>query len=699
MIYTLRPAAKGLPAELRIYGDIGPDPWADESNDAKTVTAQLSGISGPLTVRINSYGGAVADGLAIYNALRRHQGAVTVTVDGVAFSIASLIAMAGSVISMADNALMMVHAPWGGAVGNAVELRNMADILDKYADAMAVAYTRIGGPAAETVRGWLTDGQDHYFSAAEAIDLGLIDQIDQPAQLPLAAALRDRYAIPAAYAALTTRRPATMADDITTPAVAPVPAVTQTPTEIVHAYTDATRQGQEAGARAEAKRQADIRKLYALRPFNVPQIVAVLDQCLTDIKCDRATAMDRALAAVEALPESQPINASAAPTAGGAPWAGTYAPPPSYGVATPGPDQMDKGREAQVQAIMARAGRAAHDPANPYRGLKLIDIARESLARAGIRTQGRDYYDVARMALGMGVFAGQTRSDFPVVIQDVLHQMLLSGYMAARVTWPGFCKTGTVTDFRDWKRMTPGLMGTLETVNEAGEYRDKAIPDAEQESIAAVRHGNIIAVTPETLVDDNLGYIDAQARDLGNVAARSVERAVWTLLNANPTMADTNALFSSAHANIAATGGAPTVAIADAMAVQMASQTAPGADDEYLDIIPAVFVGPRSLQGTATVLFGAEYDPDTANKLQKPNMVRGIVDRIVTSPRATALKWYLFADPDQAPVIEVVYLDGQAQPRIISEENFRSGGMSWRVEHHYGVGAIGWRGAVYNAGQ
>ena len=132
-------------AELLIYGDIGEDWFAEESNDAKTVISKLADMpKSAIDVRINSYGGTVSDGLAIYNALKRHPTTVDVHVDGVAFSIASLIAMGGDSINMASNALMMVHAPWGMSVGNAQDMREMADSLDKYAGAMTAICATVG---------------------------------------------------------------------------------------------------------------------------------------------------------------------------------------------------------------------------------------------------------------------------------------------------------------------------------------------------------------------------------------------------------------------------------------------------------------------------------------------------------------------------------------------------------------------------
>jgi hypothetical protein len=140
------------------------------------------------------------------------------------------------------------------------------------------------------------------------------------------------------------------------------------------------------------------------------------------------------------------------------------------------------------------------------------------------------------------------------------------------------------------------------------------------------------------------------------------------------------------------------MALIDAAISAMRLQTAPGDDGEFLDIQPYAIVAHSNLDGTFKSIIGAEYDPDTANKLQKPNIVRNAVQQIVTSPRLGTAPWYLFADPNVNPVIEVVFLNGQREPRLTQEESFRTGGLSWRVELPFGVGAIDFRGTYQNDG-
>jgi len=99
------------------------------------------------------------------------------------------------------------------------------------------------------------------------------------------------------------------------------------------------------------------------------------------------------------------------------------------------------------------------------------------------------------------------------------------------------------------------------------------------------------------------------------------------------------------------------------------------------------------------VINDAQYDPDATNKLQRPNKVRGLVGDIVDTPRLTdTAAYYFFADPMIAPVVEVVFLNGQREPRIVQEESFRTGGLAWRVEMPFGVGAIDHRGGYKQPG-
>jgi ClpP class serine protease len=193
-------------------------------------------------VRINSFGGSVPDGLAIYNALRRYPGTVSVEIDGMALSIASLIAMAGSTVRIAENALLMIHAPWSMAIGNSAELRDQADLLDKFAQSMTSSYVRKSGKSADDVMALLTDGVDHWYSAAEALEAGFVDEITEPMAIAASARIAPtRFkSLPAAAAAFLASKEQSM--PIETPAApqtAPIAAPAAAAAPAAYARTDA----------------------------------------------------------------------------------------------------------------------------------------------------------------------------------------------------------------------------------------------------------------------------------------------------------------------------------------------------------------------------------------------------------------------------------------------------------------------------
>ena len=166
------------PTELLIYDVIGD--WQGLS--ARELVQDLKAIdSDELVVRINSPGGSVFDGIAIYNALRYHSANVHVRIEGLAASIASVIAMAGDSITMAENSLMMIHNPLGWVGGEAEDMRRTADMLDKATEAIALAYSGKSGKPIEDITPLMAS--ETWFTAKEAHEHDLVDVIDKPVQL------------------------------------------------------------------------------------------------------------------------------------------------------------------------------------------------------------------------------------------------------------------------------------------------------------------------------------------------------------------------------------------------------------------------------------------------------------------------------------------------------------------------------------
>lgn len=176
--YSIRAfAGDGVP-EIIIYDEIG----------AFGITAQefiadlkALGAVDRLRVRLNSPGGEVLQGLAIYNALRFHNAAIEVAIDGIAASMASVIAMAGDEVSIADNAFMMIHDPSGLVLGTSSDMRELADILDKMKESLISAYAEKTGLERGQIAALMA--AETWFAAVEALELGFVDRIAEPVKM------------------------------------------------------------------------------------------------------------------------------------------------------------------------------------------------------------------------------------------------------------------------------------------------------------------------------------------------------------------------------------------------------------------------------------------------------------------------------------------------------------------------------------
>lgn len=166
-------------ATLNIYGDITSWPWLDTDVSAANLSKQLEALGDveQIDVYINSYGGEVAEGLAIYNALRRHKAKVTTYCDGFACSIASVIFMAGDERIMNESSLLMIHNAWTCAVGNSAELRKQADDLEKITQASVEAYKSHSSLSEEEIKNLMDN--ETWILPEEALSYGFATTVDK----------------------------------------------------------------------------------------------------------------------------------------------------------------------------------------------------------------------------------------------------------------------------------------------------------------------------------------------------------------------------------------------------------------------------------------------------------------------------------------------------------------------------------------
>lgn len=182
--FRIRAAGKKT-AEIYLYDVIGQDWWGGITAKDFAEALKSAGDIDTIKLRVNSPGGDVFDGFAIYNQLARHSARVEVDVDGEAASIASIIIMAADEIRVADNAMIMIHDPWSFAVGSADALRDKAVLLDQVKGSLLRTYAARTGQTEDTLSEWMS--AETWFDAAQAKQNGFADTVTEPVRMAASA--------------------------------------------------------------------------------------------------------------------------------------------------------------------------------------------------------------------------------------------------------------------------------------------------------------------------------------------------------------------------------------------------------------------------------------------------------------------------------------------------------------------------------
>lgn len=671
-------------AEIYIYGDIG-ESWWEETVSAASFVRELQAIDADqITVRINSFGGSVPDGLAIFNALRRHKATITTEVDGMAFSIASLIAMAGDKVHMANNAVLMIHAPWTYAAGNSTELREMADQLDTWAAAMATSYA-LRTEDQPAMLALLTDGKDHYYTAEEALAAKFIDGITDA--MPVAASARDlplnRYrSVPAALLA-----PGTSA------AVAALsaeedPMKLRSP--VLQNAVGASGASAAGGGSAAAPAQPTTVQTPAQDPAVAAAVLAADKSRREGIRASFArfkgqpgvdelqrTCEDDHAMTVEAAGSKLLAHlANGATSVAGA-----------HVITVE--DESDKHRKAATHALLARAGIEKADGANPFRGYTLGEMARASLTRAGVRSDGMD-----KMQFIGAAFTHST-SDFPGLLANVANKALLKGYSEAEETFQLWTRPGSLGDFKPGKRVDLNAFPSLRKVAEGAEYKYASMGER-GETVILATYGELFSITRQAIINDDLDAFTRVPRNMGRAAIRTVGDLVYAVLTSNPQMSDGVALFHATHGNLL-TGAAISTDAVDKMGAAMAVQKQ---GKVPLNINLKYLIVPRALKGLANTVRESQFAVGAGNNTTTPNSVRDTF-QVVSDARldaASTTAWYGAADQNTNDTIEVSWLDGNDQPYLEQKAGWNVDGTEFKVRIDAGVSPLDFRPMSKNPG-
>ncbi len=636
--------------ELYLYNSI-------ETGSAKAFVDQLNGSKGETTVRINSGGGSVFEGLAIYNTIKRH-GKVVVKVDGLAASIASLIAMAGSRVEMASNALIMIHNPWGGMSGGSSELRKQADLLDKAKTAMIEAYVaKTGKPSSEISK--IMDDET-WFTAEEALQYKLIDSIYEPLQAAAQYIGLENFNIPHRILAMTKDN------------------------QIKYDPDTQAKLKELESIKAEQARLGEIESKF--KPFMAMNGVRdLLGDCLSD----RSISERQAIELLHAR-----LGQGMEPTAGNFHHRVDV---DDYRVSNGRNDHHKEFLAAATDALMLKSNikpSILHPAAHDVAGMSLTDIARTMVGQAG-GTVRRGLFGVKSETSHDVIRAAMTTSDFPLLLENVASKSLMSGYDNEPASHRAWVKQTDVPDFKQQKRVALSEAPELELIGERSEYRHGSLKE-KGEGFALQTFGKIISLSRQMLINDDLNSFTQIPNALGRSAARLEADKVYGILNGNPVMADGLNLFHATHKNLMTAAHLSITSLAEARAVMRKQKGMQGA---ILNIVPRFLIVPASLESEAEQLVATLVDPTKQNATPNHAWIRGL--EIVVDARlddVSEVSWFLAADHNQVDTVEVAYLQGQRGAFIDQEESFDSDALKIKCRLDFQAAPIDWLGLIKNPG-
>lgn len=637
-------------AEISIYDEIGF--WGVTAQSFSKDLKALGGNLKQINLHIHSPGGDVFDGIAIYNLLKNHPANVTVYIDGLAASMASVIAMAGNEVIMPENAMMMIHKPWGIQGGDAEDMRKYADLLDKVENTLIPAYANKTGKTPEELAEMLS--AETWLNGKECVEQGFADKLAEPlvamASIKsrkledyenMPKAMKDMLFKPQGNAGAT---PATQA----TPTAQSAP-VNQAPTATV----DNTAQVQ-----AELnKRNSDIKAVFA--PFGTTHN-DLLVECLGDLSITAEQAKDKLLAK---------LGASTTPSA-------TVA------------HYVDNGNiigDSVKQALLARAGidkDQANMKDNAYTGMSLRELARASLTDRGVSVAGQNAMGVVGLAFT------HSSSDFGQILIDVAHKSLLKGWETAAENFDQFTTRGTLTDFRAAKRVGLGDFGYLPQVGEGEEYTYGTIGD-EGASVALATYGQLFTITRQAILNDDMHLLTKIPEKMGQAARATIAKLVFALLTGNAVAQDGKKLFDASHKNSFDNAALDVTNIDKAIQMMNGFVNARG---EPLEIEPEFMLLPTSLYTRAKQILGSASVEGADINSGIINPIRDVVPALKSArlQAADPKSWYLI----NKEAIEVAYLDGIDTPYMEQQNGFTVDGVSTKVRIDAGVNVIDYRGVV-----
>ena len=504
---------------------------------------------------------------------------------------------------------------------------------------------RVTGQSDSVIQGWL-DGTDHWFSAAEANELGLIDEVifNTNTNAAPANAKATRYPIPPVFSQRINAMTATPNQQTTQP-----PTIT--------------------AAQIESQRREDIRCSFGkfAQREGIPELMA---QCFGNPVCSVEDANKKLLAH---------LGASSSPIAG------------NYRANVSDETRVTDFQAAARDVLLARAGIQVREMHPGARDIQRMGVV--GMAEAILSMQGKSTRDMSPAAI---ITASMTTSDCPLLLSNTASKSLAIGYAEAPSGHALFTAERNVKDFKPQTLVNLSEAPSLDLKAEAASYHYGAMYDGAS-SFQLATFGKILRITREALINDDLGAFTTLPQLLGASARRLEADKVFNCLTSNPVLGDGFALFSSDHGNL---GTAASLSVSSLALARAAMRKQKGlAGLAYIDPQPKFLIVPVALETLAEQLLASLVDPARNNSTPNLEFIRGLT--LVADPRLDAVSstaWYLSASPNQIEGILRAYLDGAREPYLEENTEFDRDTLSFKVRLDFAAGVMDYRGLYKNPG-
>ncbi|HFD6683715.1 TPA: ClpP-like prohead protease/major capsid protein fusion protein [Providencia alcalifaciens] len=643
-------------ADIYIYDEIGG--WGISARRFTEDLIALGNLS-HINLHIHSPGGEVFEGIAIYNQLKNHNASITVYIDGLAASMASVIAMVGDEVIMPTNAMMMIHKPWGVSWGDADDMRDYADLLDKVENVLIPAYMEKTGKTKEELEAMLSE--ETWLTAEECVEHGFANSIIEPvkAMASLSSKRIEEFKSMPNSLKNTLKNSLSNPRNTTNPVNEPAPQ----PQNPVNAPQQDAAGIQAQVRQNEQARMNSIKDLFAM--FGGKHNDTMME-CVLDVNCSVENAREKLLNKLGQ--EATPTNKN------------------DYGAHIFANNGNIVGDSVRA-SLMARAGYGEVHADNPYNCMTLRELARMSLADRGVGVASYNPMQMIAMAFT------HTTSDFGNILLDVANKSILQGWDEAPETFEKWTKKGRLGDFKPATRVGMGAFDSIREVREGAEYKYVTTGD-KKATIALATYGELFSITRQAIINDDMSMLTDTPKKLGSAAKATIGDLVYAILMNNVIFSgDKIKLFDEKHSNV--TSGGMDVDTISAACELMQDQKE---GERELNIEPAFMLVPTSLAKVAKQVIGSSSVKGADVNSGVINPVKDIVEIIRESRLSRGANkdkptWFL-TSAQGTDTVEVAYLDGVDIPYIDQQEGFTSDGVTTKVRIDAGVAPIDYRGMV-----